>query len=246
MLEKHHDFKWNLRQFGSFKILSLREGWNFQRRKTEPTCESGGSSWWGCSCRTSRVSWGKQEGWLHHYQLHTHSCNPTEQLLVLSAVDPKVYIMNQVVTSTSEHPCWESNMTWPSWPDLRTGVLEGSGLQACCVPGPFALTRLPLMGTGSPSSSHPPPGAPIPWAAGSSHFSHHFTPPRPSSFVGSEPTTHSWVRSDGKSSFWSRRLAGRALPSLWAPTFFPTPCNGFGVVSMVTGLDGNYSVYLFT
>ena len=41
-------------------------------------------------------------------------------------------------------------------------------------------------------------------------------------------------------------LGDRALPSLWAPTFSPTPCIGFGVVSMVTGLDGHYSVYLFT
>ena len=160
MLEKYHNLKWNLRQFGSFKILSLREGWSFQRRKTEP-------------------------------------------------------ITNQAVTSTSERPCWESNMTWPSWPDLRTGVLEGSGLQACCLPGPLALTRLPLMGTGSPSSSHPPPGAPILWAPGSSHFSHHFTPPRSSSFVGSESTTHSRARSDGKSSFWGRRWLGdRALSFL--------------------------------
>ena len=41
-------------------------------------------------------------------------------------------------------------------------------------------------------------------------------------------------------------LGDRALPSLWAPTFSPTPCSGFGVVSMVTGLVGHYSVYLFT
>ena len=80
MLEEYHNLKWNLIQFGSFKILSLREGWSFQRRKTEPTCESGGSPWQGCSCRTSRVSWRKQDGWLHDHQLHMHSCNPTKQL----------------------------------------------------------------------------------------------------------------------------------------------------------------------
>ena len=224
MLEKYHDLKWNLRQFGSFKILSLREGWSFQRWKTEPTCESGGSSWWGCSCRTSRASWRKQEGRLHHHQLHMHSCNPAEQVLGLSAGDPEVYIMNQAVTSTSECPCWESNMTWPSWPDLRTGVLEGSGLQACCLPGPLALTRLPLMGTGSPSSSNPPPGAPILWAPGSSHSSHCFTPPRPSSSVGSEPTTNSQAWSDGKSSFWGIQLAGRQSFALSVGSnIFPHP-----------------------
>ena len=97
---------------------------------------------------------------------HTDAAPPSSSL-GLSAGDPKVYIANQVVTSTSERPCWESNMTWPSWPDLRTGVLEGSGLQACCLPGPLALTLLPIMGTGSPSSSHPSKGAPThslsPW-----------------------------------------------------------------------------------
>ena len=72
--------KWNLRHFGSFKIFSLREGCTFQTQETEPTCESGGSSWWGCSCRTSLVSWRKQERRLRHHQFHMYSCNPTEQL----------------------------------------------------------------------------------------------------------------------------------------------------------------------
>ena len=40
-----------------------------------------------------------------------HSCNPTKELLGLSVGDPEVYIANQVVTSRSEQPCWESNMT---------------------------------------------------------------------------------------------------------------------------------------
>ena len=31
--------------------------------------------------------------------------------LGLSTGDPEMYITNQVVTSTSERPCWESNMT---------------------------------------------------------------------------------------------------------------------------------------
>lgn len=42
MLEKYHDLKRNLRRFGSFKILSLRENWSFQTRTTEPTCEMEG------------------------------------------------------------------------------------------------------------------------------------------------------------------------------------------------------------
>ena len=33
MLEKYHDLKWNLRQFGSFKRLPLREDWSFQTWK---------------------------------------------------------------------------------------------------------------------------------------------------------------------------------------------------------------------
>ena len=41
---------------------------------------------------------------------HTDAAPPSSSL-GLSAGDPKVYIANQVVTSTSERPCWESNMT---------------------------------------------------------------------------------------------------------------------------------------
>ena len=167
MFEKYHDLKRNLRQFGSFKILSLREGWSFQRRKTEP-------------------------------------------------------ITNQAVTSTSERPCWESNMTWPSWSDLRTRVLKGSGLQACCLPGPLALTQIPFMGTGSPSFSHPPPGAPILWAPGSSHSSHPFTPPSLHHLWAlSLPPTPGHVLTGNLPSGVDGWLGDRALPSLWDPTFFP-------------------------
>ena len=40
-----------------------------------------------------------------------HSCNPTKELLGLSVEDPEGYLVNQVVTSTRERPCWVSNMT---------------------------------------------------------------------------------------------------------------------------------------
>ncbi|XP_007452650.1 PREDICTED: uncharacterized protein C6orf1-like [Lipotes vexillifer] len=78
----------------------------------------------------------------------------------LSVEDPKVYMVDQMATSISEHPCWVSNTTCPTFPDLRTW--GPGGLRACCLPWPPALTQLSLLGTGSPSSSHPTPTAPIP------------------------------------------------------------------------------------
>ena len=209
MLEKYHDLKWNHRQFGSFKILWHREGWSFQRRKTEPTCESGGSSWWGCSCRTSLVSWRKQERRLHHHQLHMYSCNPTEQL------------------PGAEHRRRRGVHREPSghqhkWTPLLGVKHDLTLLAGSQNRGPGGLRALGLLPP-RPTCTHlaPPHGhcvsfllpptsrAPIPWAPGSSHSSHHFISHRPSSFVGSEPTTHSLARSDGKSSFWDRRLARR-------------------------------------
>lgn len=53
----------------------------------------------------------EQEGQLRHHQLRTLSCNPASSSPGLSAGDPEVYMANQVVTSTRERPCWESNMT---------------------------------------------------------------------------------------------------------------------------------------
>ena len=43
LLEQYRDLKWYLRQSSAFKIFSLREGWSFQTRKIEPTCESWGA-----------------------------------------------------------------------------------------------------------------------------------------------------------------------------------------------------------
>ena len=209
MLEKYHDLKWNRRQFGFFKILSLREGWSFQTRKTEATCESGGSSWRGCSCRTSHVSWRKQEGWLRHHQLDTHSCNPTKQLPKAEHGRPRGVHREP---SGHQHK-WTAllgvkhDLTLLARSQNRgPGGLRAPGLLP---PRPTCTHPAPPHGHWVSFLLPPTPGAPIPWAPGSSHSSHHFTPPRPSSFVGSESTTHSRARSDGKSSFWGRRLAGR-------------------------------------
>ena len=77
MLEKYHDLKQNLRQFGSFKILSLREGWSFQTRKTEPTCES-----WGALSATpgGAAAAGERAGGAASSSSAAHtSYNPAEQ-----------------------------------------------------------------------------------------------------------------------------------------------------------------------
>ena len=223
MLEKYHNLKWNLRQFGFFKTLSLREGWSFQRRKTEPTCESGGSSWRGCSCRMSRVSWRKQEGQLHHHQLHTHSCNPTKQL---PGAERKRPWGVHHEPSSHQHK-WtpllgvKHDLTLLDESQNRgPGGLRAPGLlpprPTCTYPAPphghwvsFLLLPTPR-GTHSLNpwkqplftSLHSPPSLHHLWA-----FS---LPPTPGHVLrGNLPSgVDNW-------------LGDRALPSLWAPTFFP-------------------------
>ena len=81
MLEEYHNLKWNLIQFGSFKILSLSEGCSFQTWKTELTCESWREFLAGLQLQdVTCVLEKEQEGRLRHHQLHAHSCDPTKQL----------------------------------------------------------------------------------------------------------------------------------------------------------------------
>ena len=194
MLEKYHDLKWNRRQFGFFKILSLREGWSFQTRKTEATCESGGSSWRGCRGRTSHASWRKSR----RGSSPGTAATPRSSSLGLIVGDPEGYLVNQVVTSTRTRPCWVSNMTWPAWLDLRTRGPGGLRAPGLLPPRPTCAHPAPPAGHWVSFLLCPPLGAHIPWAPVNNQCPHHFTPHRPSFPVGSEPTTHSHAPSNGK------------------------------------------------
>ena len=201
LLEQYRDLKWHLRQSSAFKIFSLREGWSFQTRRTEHSCERGGAlptapGGAGAAAAGERAGGAASPSPAPHTQLQPRRAAPQGWVWETRGA----HLASRVVTSTSERPGWVPNVTRATSPDLSTGVLEGSGLQARCLPGPLAPPSSPRWALVLlPPTPIPPPAAvPIPRAPGSSHPPHHFTLPRPSVFVGLEPTTHSWARSSGK------------------------------------------------
>ena len=220
-LEQYRDLKWYLRQSSAFKIFSLREGWSFQTRKTEPTCES-----WGALSAAPELQpqEKEQEGQLHHHQLPTLHCSPAKQ-------PPRAERGRPTCTwRTKWSPVQVNTLAeCQTWPDPRDRISESGSWRAqgsrpaaspahLHPPAPpcWALVLLP------PTPIPPPAAWPIPWAAGSSHPSHHFTLPKPSFFVGlsaeelmllncgvGEDSRESLgLRGDPTSPFWRRSALG--------------------------------------
>ena len=250
MLEKYHDLKWNLRQFGSFKILSLSEGCSFQTRKTELTCESWREFLAGLQLQdVTCVLEKEQEGRLRHHQLHTHSCNPTEQLPPRSWARETLRCTSWTKRSPAQVNGLAGSQTWPD----SLGQISEPGSWRAQGSRP-AASQAHLHSPGSPSWALgllPPPthpqGHPFPepLEAATPHITslppglHHL-------WALSLPPTPGHVLMGNLPSGVDGWLGDRALSFLWTQTYIPHPCIGLGVVSMVTGLDGHYSVYLFT
>ena len=159
LLEQYRDLKWHLRQSSAFKIFSLREGWSFQTRKTEHSCECGGAL---PTAPGGAAAAGERGGGpLHRHQLPTLGCEPAEQPPRAECGGP-------------EERTWRTK-----WSPARVNALAG-----CPTQGPDPLHRIsaqgpwraqgsrpaaspahwlppaPLLGTGSPSSySHPSPSS---------------------------------------------------------------------------------------
>lgn len=128
------------------------------------------------------------------------------------------YMAGRVATSTSGCPCWMSrpNLSPPSPALQNHGVLGEPGAYSLRLPSPLALTRLPLLGTGSPLLPSVPGSASLPW-------------PGLQSLVG-----RAFHRSPGLSfSCPVGRVVGDSF--LGTTSLLSPPQPGFGFVSMVTG-----------
>uniref|UniRef100_A0A452RLA1 Uncharacterized protein n=1 Tax=Ursus americanus TaxID=9643 RepID=A0A452RLA1_URSAM len=131
---------------------------------------------------------------------------------------PRWYMAGRVATSTSGCPCWMSrpNLSPPSPALQNHGVLGEPGAYSLRLPSPLALTRLPLLGTGSPLLPSVPGSASLPW-------------PGLQSLVG-----RAFHRSPGLSfSCPVGRVVGDSF--LGTTSLLSPPQPGFGFVSMVTG-----------
>ena len=139
----------------------------------------------------------------------------------LSVEDPKVYMVDHMATSISEHLAGCQTRPAPLSPILEPGVLEGSGPAACpghlhspsspcrvlgLLPPPIHPQRHPfpepLRAASAPLTSLPP-GLRLVWA---------LSPP---------PTPRHILM--GRFSFWGRRVAGRQNCALSVSTTFLQP-----------------------
>ena len=223
MLEKYHDLKWNPSLVPSKYFHSGKAGASKDGKLSPPV-------------RVEGVPGGAAAAGLHVCPGESRRCGFAITSSTCTAATPPrsswgwAWETPRCTSQTNQSPAQVNALAGSqTWPDPLGQISEPG---SCRAQGSRpAASQAHLHSPGSPSWALgllPPPthsqGHPFPepLEAATPHITSF--PPRPSSFVGSEPTTHSQARSDEKSSFWDRWLAGRQSFALSVGSnIFPHP-----------------------